>query len=146
MLITRESDYALRILSALSGGDRLTAGEICKQELAPQQFGYKILKKLAKGGLVEITRGSEGGCRLCCDLQTVTLYDLMEIMEEDRRVSLCMESSYICPRRQKNNNHCTIHRNLAIIQTNLDQELKAHSIAEILCTPEQPSESFKLEP
>lgn len=57
MLITRETDYALRILSILALGQQFTAGELCEQELVPRQFGYKILKKLDRGGLIEITRG-----------------------------------------------------------------------------------------
>ena len=100
--------------------------------MAPQQFGYKILKKLSKGGLIQIIRGSGGGCKLSCDLKQVTLYDLMEIMEEDSKVSPCMKPDFQCPRRLANNNHCTIHENLAKLQQSLNQELKSHSLHEIL--------------
>ena len=54
MLISRETDYALRILHSLLEGDRKSVGEIAKEELIPQQFGYKIMKKLSNAGLVEI--------------------------------------------------------------------------------------------
>ncbi len=61
MLITRETDYALRILRALSGGEQMTVAAIAQDQQVPQQFAYKILKKLSKGGLVSIARGAEGG-------------------------------------------------------------------------------------
>ena len=57
MLITREADYALRILRALSGGEQVKAAEICERERLPQQFVYKILKKMEQAGLVRIARG-----------------------------------------------------------------------------------------
>lgn len=44
MLITRETDYALRIVLALSSNRYMTVSEVCKQELVPQQFVYKIKK------------------------------------------------------------------------------------------------------
>ena len=48
MVITRETDYALRILRALLDGKLHTAGQIAQDELLPQAFAYKILKKLEK--------------------------------------------------------------------------------------------------
>ena len=50
MLITRETDYALRILRTLSDGKSYTAGELAERESLPQKFAYKILKKLEKAG------------------------------------------------------------------------------------------------
>ena len=42
LLITREADYALRILRTLSEGGLVTAAEITQRELIPRQFAYKI--------------------------------------------------------------------------------------------------------
>ena len=78
MVITRETDYALRILRALLDGKLHTAGQIAQDELLPQAFAYKILKKLEKAGLVEVVRGTAGGCRLSADLIGTSLYDLMK--------------------------------------------------------------------
>ena len=50
LLITREADYALRIMRALAGGEQRTAADICQQEQIPDQFVYKIAKKLEKAG------------------------------------------------------------------------------------------------
>lgn len=94
MLITRETDYALRVLRALSEGEQLTAGDISEQQMVPKPFAYKIIKKLSKAGFVRITRGADGGCRLAVGLDKVTLYDLMVAMEEDSAVIACMEPGY----------------------------------------------------
>lgn len=133
LLITRETDYALRILRGLSGGELMTAGALSQREQVPQQFGYKILKKLDRAGLVKITRGAEGGCCLTADLEKTTLYDLLEAMEEDRFVISCMETGYQCTwRAARNGAVCGAHCRLAQVQQKLDEELKSHSLAEIL--------------
>ena len=127
MLITRETDYALRLLRALSGGERRTAGALCSAELVPQQFGYKILKKLNKAGLVSITRGVDGGCLLAKPLETITLYDTMSAMDADTAVSACTDPDFPCLRRQTKG--CTLHPRLCAIQRTLDDELKSHTLA-----------------
>ena len=50
MLITRETDYAMRILRALSGGTQMTAQTISDLHQVPKPFAYKGLKGLHKAG------------------------------------------------------------------------------------------------
>ena len=133
-MLTRETDYAIRLLRTLRDGERHTAAEAAARELVPQPFAYKILKKLAKAGLVEATRGADGGCRLLADLEKTTLYDLMEAMGEDCRLSGCMAPGHQCLWRETHGG-CTVHCHLADIQEKLDRELKAHTLAEILREP-----------
>ena len=132
MLITSEMDYSLRILSAVVSGEQMTMNDICSREQMPQQFGYKILKKMAKAELVKIIRGSGGGCCLSCDLEQVTLYDLMKIMGGETNISACMQPEYECSRKLENHNCCRIHNNLASIQHVLDEELKKHTLADMI--------------
>lgn len=130
-MITRETDYALRLLRALRDGTRRTAAEVAGQELVPQAFAYKILKKLAKAGIIEVSRGAVGGCRLAADLSQISLYDLMTAMGEDCRLNGCMEDGYSCPWREARGG-CSVHCRLADIQQRLNEELNAHSLEEIL--------------
>ena len=48
MLITRECDYAVRVLRAMAEEKRVSVNEICEKELITAPFAYKILKKLQK--------------------------------------------------------------------------------------------------
>ena len=134
MVITRETDYALRILLALLDGELHAAGEIAQSELLPQAFAYKILKKLEKAGLLEIRRGTAGGCRLTADLDQTSLYDLMLAMGERSDLSACMEPDYQCPWRSSHGG-CGVHCKLLEIQRKLDAELRSHSLREILAGP-----------
>ena len=136
VLITRETDYALRVLRALSDGQQRTAGEIAAGQLVPRQFAYKIIKKLSRGGLVTITRGADGGCRLAADLRQVSLYDLMTAMEEDACIVACMDPGYPCPWREAHGG-CAIHCGLAQVQARLDEALRTHDLHSLIFGPAQ---------
>lgn len=131
MVITRETDYALRILRALTDGGLHTVSQIAEKELLPQAFTYKILKKLERAGLIEVTRGNAGGCRLAADLSKCSLYDLMAATGERSDLCSCMDPGFQCPWRDCHG-ECTVHCNLRKIQETLDTELRNHSLLAIL--------------
>ena len=131
MLISRETDYALRILQSLLDVHCKATGDLSKSEMIPQQFAYKIIKKLSRAGLVEITRGVDGGWRLAKNPETVSLYDLMAAMDDRREVNACMDPAYQCARRDKNG-ACIIHCQLALVQQKLDTELRSIHLKTLL--------------
>lgn len=132
MLITRETDYALRILRSLYSKECLTVGELSARELLPQKFAYKIIKKLERAGIIRILRGVNGGCILNTDLGSLSLYDLTMAMEENGRISSCMNSAYGCRWRESHEGKCTIHEQLLKIQKAVDREFSSRSLDWIL--------------
>lgn len=133
MIITKETDYALRILRALAGGKQLTTAELSEQEQVPHQFAYKILKKLQKSDLVNIHRGAEGGCSLKTGLDQISLFRLMQVMDEDSAVSSCMKPGYECQWcKSHGDTTCRAHIHLTVIQQKLNEELDAYPLQEIL--------------
>lgn len=133
MLITKETDYALRILRALADGNRLTASELATNEQIPQQFAYKILKKLDKAGYVQIARGADGGCTLAASLSSITLFRLIRAMERDAAVSACTAPGYECQwRKSHGGDICNAHIHLAQIQQAINRELDSHTLQDVL--------------
>ena len=132
MLITREVDYALRMLRDLSDGEQKAVGILCQRELVPQQFAYKILKKLSNSGFVSISRGVEGGCRLIADLSEKSLYDLMYALGAIEPINACLNPDYQCAWKQSYGKPCKIHNQLDVIQEALGKELRAHSLASLI--------------
>lgn len=132
MLITRETDYALRILRTLSIGDAFTASDLAERESLPQQFAYKILKKLEKAGIIKISRGSNGGCSLIVDLKTITLFDLIESVETNALLTTCMKHGYKCEWREKRKADCKVHHQLEKVQQKIDEQLKSFSLHWVL--------------
>lgn len=131
MLLTRETDYALRVLRSLLDGEQRAVGEISGQQMIPQQFAYKIVKKLSRAGLVQVSRGVDGGCRLVADLSKVSLFDLMAIMEARSDVNACMEPGFTCPWREQNG-RCCVHDRLCGIQQRMDDELRRCDLMSLL--------------
>lgn len=130
-MITRGTDYAIRLLRGLADGEIHTVTELTGKEMVPRPFAYKILKRLSKAGLVEILRGTDGGCRLAADLTRVNLYGLMTAIGDDCRIAGCTGDGFDCPWRAEHGG-CTVHCCLAKIQAALKKELQAYSLAELL--------------
>ena len=132
MLITRETDYALRILRTLSSGDAFTASDLAERESLPQNFTYKILKKLEKAGIIKISRGSSGGCSLIVDLKTITLLKLINAVETNALLTTCMKHGYKCEWREKKKADCKVHHQLEKVQKKIDEQLKACNLQWVL--------------
>ncbi|MCD8369378.1 MAG: Rrf2 family transcriptional regulator [Clostridiales bacterium] len=130
-MITRETDYAIRLLRGLTDQEIHTTAELTESEMVPHAFAYKILKKLSGAGYVQILRGAEGGYRLAVDLDDVTLYDLMIVMGDSCAITHCMNGGYECPWR-KQHQDCVVHRRLAGIQSVVNQGLKAYTLKGLL--------------
>jgi len=131
MLVTRETDYAIRALRALSDGQKKTLADICKVEIIPQQFGYKILKKLSNVGCVTIKRGKEGGYIIAKDFKNWTLYDITVAMENPMDISPCIVPGYQCEVHGEIDESCTVRTKLCALQEALDTELKKVNLQEL---------------
>ncbi len=129
MLITRRSDYAIRICRALRDGKLHNVREICETEDIPKAFAYKIIRELEQEGVVRSERGNQGGYYLAYSLNDLTIYDIIKATEDDISIVHCMKED-CC--RNTDDLPCNVHRELERVQEILMQELKGKSIAEII--------------
>ncbi len=129
MLITRRSDYAMRICRVLHDGKVHNVREICQAEEIPKAFAYKILRELEMAGLVKSERGNQGGYYLNRPLSELTLYDVVKITEDDLAILHCMKED--CS-RNPDSMPCKVHQEIERIQKILIDELKKKTIEEIL--------------
>lgn len=130
-ILNRESDYAIRILRALSDGEIHSMEEVCKGQFMGKAFAYKISKKLEQGGIVKIVRGKQGGIKLSSDLSKLSLYDVMEASDNKRHINECLKSGYVCEYAD-NKGCCTVKNNLIKVQNKIDAELKNCMISELI--------------
>ena len=129
MLITRRSDYAMRVFRVLKDGKIHNVREICEKEDIPKAFAYKILRELELADLVKSERGNRGGYLLNGDLEKITLYDVVSITEGDLAILHCMKDE--CNRNPEGM-PCKVHNEIGRIQNILIDEMKKKSIAEIM--------------
>lgn len=129
MLITRRSDYAMRICRVLQDGKVHNVREICDREEIPRAFAYKILRELEMADLVKSERGNQGGYYLNKSLDELTIYDIVSVTEGDLAILHCMKED--CS-RNTNDIPCKVHMEIERIQGILIKEMKKKSIAEII--------------
>ncbi len=140
MLITRETDYALRILRALDDKTLKKSADISAAELVPRQFIYKIMKKLERAGMVEVRPGVGGGCRLVANLAEVNLLDLTEATGDILMVNACIQPDYDCGWTEKKDRPCFAHARLALLQQHIENEMRQITLAELCVGQEKPPE------
>jgi Rrf2 family protein len=131
MFITKETDYAVRIIRELADGERETVETICKNEQVPHQYGYKILKKLEKGGMVCSYRGTNGGYALAKGTDDITLFDVVQAVGGDSLFTECLGHGYNCPMNH-GGRRCKVHGEFARIQALILEGLREKSLAEFL--------------
>lgn len=130
MFVTREMDYCIRIVRALSKGGILSANEISSREHIPAAITYKLLKTLLKAGVVKSFRGAEGGYQLDIDCSQTSLLDLFRKLGIEVLVNKCLSPGYKC--ENISCEKCKIHLELNRIQNVLMEELGSKTIAELV--------------
>jgi Rrf2 family protein len=133
MFLSRECDYAIRIVRALAGGGIKNIKQICEEEAVPQPYAYKIMKKLVEHDVVCSYRGVLGGYELVRSVDELTLHDVVVSVDEGLVINDCFTEGYACT-VYKRVEKCPVHCELARIQNSLMENLKAKSIGEILAT------------
>ena len=131
MFITRESDYAMRVVRALMGETRLSVSDICEREAITAPFAYKILKKLQNAGIVQGQRGVHGGYALKKDPAELTLYDIYSAIDSDMSIIECLNGRCECARNGQNGVPCYANDELKDIQDELWTMLRRKSIKEL---------------
>ena len=143
MIITKETDYALRILRVLLDGEKHSVAEMSETELIPNQFAYQILRKLAAGNLVRVSRGALGGCALSCDPGRDLPLRSHGGRGEQGILCACMEPGYEC-RWQDKHGRCAIHCQLAALQQKQDEAFRAVSLRRLLTGGSDPQDTSEL--
>ena len=131
MFITRESDYAMRVVRALIGETRLSVSDICEREAITAPFAYKILKKLQNAGIVKGYRGVHGGYALKKDPAELTLYDIYTAIDSDMSIIECLNGRCECTRNGQDGIPCYAHDELMDIQNELWAMLRRKSMEDL---------------
>ena len=96
---------ALVILAELPAGQYQGAGAIATRTGAPRNYLGKILHLLSRRRLVESQKGLGGGFRLARDPRSISLYDIVEAIEDVSRWKECILGRPTC----SDENPCQVH-------------------------------------
>ena len=121
MLMTREMDYALRVLRALYQEGQQSAAAVARRE--------NMLKRLHGAGLVSSQRGSNGGYALSRPCEELYLSDLILALGAPLLINRCQNPDYRCENRPEGG--CGLCRELSRIQEVLDGEFRKTPLSAI---------------
>lgn len=131
--LTRRGDYAVRAMLALSAPDVdpwLSAARISGAMSIPERFLPRVLRELARSGLIEARTGRTGGYRLARPASTITLLDVIVAVEPEDDARRCVLRGIPCGR----DGRCAVHEPFDQARLALQGRLAATTFAE-LTTP-----------
>ena len=132
MRITLESDYALRILSALSmHNERVDAKTLADETSVTLNFTLKILRKLVECGLVNSYKGVKGGYSLRLTPNEITLKQVIEHIDGPIAIVRCLESSESCALKQ-DKTACAYHHIFDAISLDVAKKLAGITISDVM--------------
>ena len=132
MRITLESDYALRIVSALAESESVVdAATLAEKTSVTQRFTLKILHKLVQGGLVSSYKGVNGGYKLKASAQNITLKAVIELIEGPIAIMRCLGNGEACT-MVSDKTACIYHHIFDEISLELSSKLNNITIADVL--------------
>ena len=132
MRITLESDYALRIVSALAeNGDVVDAAELSEVTSVTLRFTLKILHKLVQGDLVSSFKGARGGYKLKASPEKITLKSVIELIEGPIAIMRCLGNGEACS-MVSDKTACIYHHIFDEISLELSEKLNNITIADVL--------------
>lgn len=125
MRITKEADYALRIMRRLaeSNGDVTDAKTMSETLNIPPRFTLKILRKLMSGKLVKSFKGANGGYTLNLPPNEITMRQIVELIDGPLTISRCLDSEYECSYVAQNKSSCFFHKVFDDINVKFADEL-----------------------
>ena len=145
MKVTREADYAMRIMRCLAQkaqedgqipgvsadncGGRLDSVSISRSIEVPQRFTSKILRKLTNGGLIVSHKGASGGYRLARPAEEITVREIIELIDGPVEISRCLNDSFPCTAKE---NHCAFREMFCEINRDIARRLEATRLSDSL--------------
>lgn len=107
-MISKTATHALRAMVALAEqpeGAFAGAGAIARSIKAPQNYLGKLLQQLAREGLVDSQKGHGGGFRLARPPARITLYDIVDPIDQVSRRQGCFLGQLLC----SEDGACAVH-------------------------------------
>lgn len=97
--ISRQTDYATRLvlhLACLEPGAQVSIAEISRVRQLPVPFVRRLVGLLVKVGVLSSTRGSGGGVRLARPARAISLLDVVQAIEGEIALNLCVGAQQGC--------------------------------------------------
>lgn len=128
--ITKLTDYAIVVLTQLTNGEGShTARGVAERTRIPRPTVSKILKELARGGIVTSQRGVQGGYRLARAAENISIADIIDAVEGPVALTEC---SSVEPEACEHAGACPVEANWLRINQVVRRALAGISLADMV--------------
>jgi Rrf2 family protein len=131
-MFSQTTEYALRVMVYLASlhGRTPTIAQIAAATRTPAGYLAKVLRSLARAGLIRSQRGLRGGSTLARPADQITVHDVVQSVDPIRRITSCplgLTSHGV--------NLCPLHRRLDESIALVEQALRNSTLAELVAEP-----------
>jgi len=127
MQLTMTGEYALRAMiyiCSFPGDNVFQISDIAIKNEIPDNFLRKIIPLLCKSGLLNSTRGAQGGIKLLIPAKDITPLMIIESVEGEISLNKCMIANEFC----SNENWCSVHVLWAETQKKIKEMLSSKNM------------------
>jgi Rrf2 family protein len=131
-MLSQTTEYALRLVVQLAShpGKPLTIPELARTTKIPEGYLAKVLRQLARAGLVRSQRGPTGGSVLARAPEQMSVLDVVQAVDPLKRIEVCPLGI-----EAHGTNLCLLHRRLDQAIASVQTAFRASSVAEIVDGP-----------
>lgn len=137
MLITRETDYAVRTVLYLARNRDRTANvtEVAHAMHIPKSFLAKVLQRLVRHHILASMRGVGGGFRLAKKPSEISLLAIMEAVQGPAAINVCAIDSKRCGLSAT----CSVHPVWVDIRQELEKRLRRQTMDKLVGNKKPPA-------
>jgi Rrf2 family protein len=129
--ISRETDYAIRILLALAKypGEEIIPSAVIREEMeVPESISLQIVSRLAHLNFINTYPGRNGGIQLAVDPVDIDLHQVISDYQGPLILSECLDDAHQCNLAST----CPVQKSWINIQGVLEKELKSINFQDLV--------------
>lgn len=134
-MLSNTCKYAIRAVIYLAihetPGKKIGIKQISKDLEIPAPFLGKILQQLARRKLLSSTKGPHGGFSLGPNGESITLLDIVDVIDGLDVFNSCLVGLRICKNDPAKQAMCPLHEESGPIRSSLYQMFKSQKITEL---------------
>lgn len=127
-IFTKESDYAIQLLSMLAQSQApVSLRQFAERSRISFLFLQRIARKLREAGFIDATQGRDGGYRLTKPASEITLKDVTDAIEGKTATVACL-SGQVCPLER----YCMFPKRYSLLDAEINDMLSQKTLAEFV--------------
>lgn len=136
-MLSNTCKYAVRavIYLGINGleGKKIGIKQISSDLNIPTPFLGKILQNLARHKLLTSTKGPNGGFGIERDIHSITLYEIILIVDGDTLFDTCLIGLRPCKKNLEDNlNPCPVHEKFSALRASMREYFTSETIGSII--------------